>query len=111
MSIEDLIGALTDHDFNAFYGEAPDDTVCPYVVLTNITHPNFAADNHTFTKTTSLQLRLVESEYHDWNLIDTLEDLLDDLDLPYSSTDLRVPSERVCEMVYDLSFLGGNTHG
>lgn len=111
MSIETLIATLSDAGFDAHYGEAPDGTVCPYVVLTNISHPNFAADNKTFTKTTSLQLRLVEAEYHDWDLIDKLEDLLDDLELPYSSTDLRVPSERVCEMVYDLNFLGGNTNG
>lgn len=111
MSIEFLISKLTEAGFDAHYGEAPDGTVCPYVVLTNVSHPNFAADNKTFTKTTSLQLRLVEAEYHDWNLIDTLEDLLDELNLPYDSTDLRLPAEHVCEMSYNLTFLGGNQNG
>ena len=50
MSIETLIATLSDAGFDAHYGEAPDGTVCPYVVLTNISHPNFAADNRTFTK-------------------------------------------------------------
>ena len=92
MSIEMLITKLTEAGFDAHYGEAPDGTNCPYVVLTQV-------------------LRLVEAEYHDWTLIDTLEDLLDDLNLAYDSTDLRLPAEHVCEMSYTLTFLGGNTNG
>lgn len=111
MSIEDLITNLTNNGFDAFYGSAPDGTYCPYVVLTEVNHPNFAADNKTWTKTTSLSLRLVESEVHDWTLINKLEVLLDDLNLPYQATDLQYPSEHVCEMNYDIRFLGGNTNG
>lgn len=111
MTIQDLYTALKTAKFDAHYGEAPDGTKCPYIVLTDITHDNFAADNHTFAKTTELRLRLVESEVHDWTLIDTLEDLLDSLSLPYSVTDVQVPSEHVCEMYYDLAFQGGNTNG
>lgn len=111
MSIEDLMTSLTTNGFDAYYGEAPDGTYCPYVVLTEIKHPNFAADNRTFTKTTNITLRLVESEVHDWTLIDKLEVMLDDLNLPYQATDLQYPSEHVCEMNYDIRFLGGNTNG
>ena len=107
MSIENLITVLTTAKFNVFLNEAPDGTECPYVVLTQITHPNFAADNKTFGKTTSLELRLVESEVHDWSLIKTLEDTLDAIPLPYSSEDLSLPSEHVCETRYDLTFYGG----
>lgn len=108
MSIQDLYKALTDAKFDVHYGEAPVGTTCPYIVFTDITHPNFGADNKTWQKTTELRLRLVEAEMHDWTLIDTLEDLLDSLNLPYGSTDVQAPSEGVCEMYYDLTFLGGN---
>lgn len=111
MSIEALITALTTAKFNAFYGEAPDGTECPYIVITDVNHPNFAADNKTFSKTTRLSLRLVESEVHDWTLIDTLEQTLDNLQLPYESIDLQVPSEHVCETQYNIRFLGGNKNG
>lgn len=111
MSIESLVTILTSAKFNVFFGEAPDGTDCPYIVITDITHPNFAADNKTFSKTTSLRLRLIESEVHDWNLIQTLEDTLDSAELAYSSTDVQVPSEHVCESYYDLRFYGGNKNG
>ena len=110
MTIEDLVTALTTAKFNVSYGDAPDGTVCPYIVLTDVEHPNFAADNKTFNKTTTLTLRLVESEAHDWALIKTLEDTLDGLSLPYSTTDLNIESEHVCETHYELRFLGGNTN-
>lgn len=107
MSIESLVTALTAAKFNVFLNEAPDGTECPYVVLDQITHPNFAADNKTFGKTTSLNIRLIESEVHDWNLIKTLEDTLDSIPLVYSSEDLSLPSEHVCEMLYEITFYGG----
>ena len=110
MSIQDLYTALTTAKFDVHFGEAPNGTSCPYIVLTDVTHPNFGADNKTFTKSTELRLRLVEAECHDWTLIDTLEDVLDKLNLPYGSTDVQVPSEGVCETYYDLAFLGGNTN-
>lgn len=110
MSIENLI-TLLSADFDVHYGDAPDGTVCPYLVIKNVTHPNFAADNKTFSKTTSLELRLVESEVHDWQLIKQLEDLLDSAELTYSSSDISEESEHVCETIYTLRLLGGNTNG
>lgn len=107
MSIESLYTALTSGGFDVHYGKAPNGTKCPYVVLSEITHPNFAADNATYTKTTSLRLVLVESEVHNWELIETLEGVLDNIPLPYSETDVVEPSERVCETYFDISFLGG----
>lgn len=104
MTIADLYTALTTAKFDVHYGEAPEGTKCPYVVFTNITHENFAADNKTFAKTTELRLRLIEAESHDWTLIATLEGVLDNLSLPYGSTDLQVPSEGVCETYYDIAF-------
>lgn len=107
MTIETLVTALESTGFNVFMNEAEDGTACPYVVLTDITHPNFGADNRTYAKTTSLELRLVESETHDWALIDDLEEALDAIPLFYSSEDMNVPSEHVCEMIYNINFYGG----
>ena len=104
MTIADLYTALTTAKFDVHYGEAPKGTKCPYIVLTNITHDNFAADNKTFAKTTELRLRLIEAEVHDWDLIAALETVLDGLSLPYGSTDIQIPSEGVCETYYDLAF-------
>lgn len=111
MSIEELVTILTTAKFDVHLGEAPDGTECPYLVLTDITHPNFAADNKTFTKTTTLRLRLVESENHDWTLIQSLEDTLDAIPVPYTTTLVDAPEEHVCESYYDLTFLGGNKNG
>ena len=107
MTIEELYTALTSNGFDAHYGEAPNGTSCPYVVLTNITHNNFASDNRTYFKTTELRLRLVEAQHHDWELIDKLEDLLDSLCIPYGSVDVQDPSENVCETYYDITITGG----
>ena len=107
MSIESLYTLLTTAKFDVHLGKAPDGTACPYIVLADITHPNFAADNRTYTKTTTLQLTLVESEIHNWDLIKTLEKVLDDIPLPYESEDGQVPEEHVCETYYYISFLGG----
>lgn len=107
MSIETLKTLLESAKFNVFLGKAPDGTVCPYVVLEDITHPNFAADNKTFSKTTSLRITLVESEVHDWSLIHDLEAVLDSIPLPYNSEDGQDTSEHVCESYYYISFLGG----
>lgn len=111
MSIETLYTVLTTAKFDVHFGEAPIGTQCPYVVITDVTHPNFAAENKTYEKTTSLRLRLVESENHNWSLIKTLEDTLDSIPLPYNEIDVNVPSEHVCETYFDLKFLGGNTNG
>lgn len=107
MSIESLYKLLTNAKFDVHYGKAPNGTKCPYVVMSDIEHPNFAADNATYTKTTSLRLVLVESESHDWSLINALEAVLDSIPLPYSETDIVEPTERVCETYFDISFLGG----
>ena len=107
MSIETLVSDLTTAKFDVHYGVAPDGTACPYITLTDITHPNFAADDKTYTKTTSLRITLVESEVHNWNLHAELEKVLDSYPLPYSITDVQDPSEHVCETYYDISFLGG----
>lgn len=107
MSIEELYTLLTEAKFDVYYGKAPNGTTCPYVVLSDITHPNFAADNATYTKTTSLRIILVESEVHDWELISSLEAVLDNIPLPYSETDVVEPTERVCETYFDITFLGG----
>ena len=110
MSIESLVSILTTAGFNTHYGKAPNGTPCPYLVLEDITHPNFAADNKTFTKTTSLRLTLVESEVHNWSLINTLESSLDSIPLPYRSEDNQDASEHVCETYFYISFLGGTTN-
>lgn len=107
MSIETLKTLLESAKFNVFLGKAPNGTICPYVVLEDITHPNFAADNKTFSKTTSLRITLVESEVHNWSLIGDLEAVLDSIPLPYNSEDGQDTSEHVCESYYYISFLGG----
>lgn len=111
MSIESLVTLLTTAKFNVYLGEAPDETPCPYIVLTDVENPNFAADNKTYAETTSLRLRLVESEVHDWNLHSTLKTTLDGASLPYSVTHVDDTSENVCETYYDLRFLGGIQNG
>lgn len=111
MSIESLYSALEAKGFDTYLNTAPDGTECPYLVIEAIDHPNFFADNKTFTKTTSLRLRLVEAEVHDWSLIAKLEKALDDLGFPYSSEDVSDTAERVCETYYNINFLGGNKNG
>lgn len=107
MTVEALTTGLTNAGFKVFYGNVPDDTLPPFLVYINIDHPNFAADNRTYQKTTSLDIRLVEAEVHDWSLIAKLEKTLDDLGLTYSSTDLADVLEGVCETNYYLRFVGG----
>ena len=107
MTVENLITLLTAAKFNAFLGKAPAGTDCPYIVINNVSHPNIAADNKVYQTVTELDLRLVESDVHDWNLIKTLEDLLDSIPLYYESEDLYTPSEDVCEMNYSINFYGG----
>ena len=107
MSIESLVTALSTAKFDVHLGKAPDGTACPYVVITDLTNPNFAADNKTYTETTSLRLRLVESKVHNWTLIGTLKSVLDGASLPYGITYVEETSEKVCETYFDIRFLGG----
>lgn len=110
MSIEELKSQLEENGFNVNLGVAPDGTACPYIVLRDITNPNFAADNKTFTETTSLRIRLIESEVHNWELIDLLKKVLDNASLPYSVEYVDDSSEHVCETYFDIRFLGGITN-
>ena len=107
MSIESLKTLLETAKFNVNMHKAPDGTACPYIVMEEIEQPNFAADNKTYTETTSLRLRLVESEVHNWTLIDTLKTTLDGASLPYSVSYVDDSSEGVCESYFDIRFLGG----
>ena len=110
MSIEELKSQLEDNGFNVNLGVAPDGTACPYIVIRDVTNPNFAADNKTFTETTSLRIRLIESEVHNWELIDLLKQVLDNASLPYSVEYVNDSSEHVCETYFDIRFLGGITN-
>ena len=110
MSIEELKSQLEDNGFNVNLGVAPDGTACPYIVIRDVTNPNFAADNKTFTETTSLRIRLIESEVHNWELIDLLKKVLDNASLPYSVEYVNDSSEHVCETYFDIRFLGGITN-
>ena len=49
-----------------------------YIDLTDTSNPNFAADNTVYQETTSLRIKLVESEVHDWNLHATLKSVLEE---------------------------------
>lgn len=108
MSIETLISILRAADFNVFLHEAPDGTACPYLVIDRIEHENFGADNQVYAKTTELLLRLVEANRHDYELIASLENLLDENKLFYSEDDASLPSEHVTETHFEISFFGGN---
>ena len=66
MTIQTLIKTLTDAHFDVHSGVAPDGTACPYLVLDDIEQPNFAADNRTYTETTSLRLVLDETVVMDF---------------------------------------------
>jgi len=110
MSIEELVTLLTTAKFNTFFGKAPEGTKCPYIVLSDTSHPNFAADNKVYKETTSLRIRLVESEVHDWTLHATLKSVLDGASLPYSVDFADDADEHVCETYYDISFIGGITN-
>lgn len=107
MSLEELVSGLTSAGFNVNLHQAPVGTVCPYIVIQDLDHPNFFADGRTYGKTTGLTLRLVESETHDWNLLDQLEQALDGMGLPFRSEDASIPSEHVCESYYYINFYGG----
>lgn len=111
MTIETLKTMLENAKFDVSLGKAPKGTMCPYVVIRDIVQPNFAADNKTYIETTSLQIRLVESEVHDWALIDTLKGVLDQVPLTYSVTFIDDSSEHVCETYFDIRFLGGIQNG
>ena len=107
MSISELKALLEIEKFDVHLGVAPDGTACPYLVMRDVTNPNFAADNKTYTETTSLRLNLVESEVHDWTLHTKLKGVLDANSLPYSVTYADDSDEHVCETYFDISFLGG----
>lgn len=107
MSISELKALLEDNKFDVHLNEAPAGTACPYIVMRDVENPNFAADNKTYTETTSLRLNLVESEVHNWSLHSTLKSILDENSLPYSVTYVDDTSEHVCETYFDIRFLGG----
>lgn len=107
MTISSLKTLLEDNKFDVHLNDAPAGTVCPYIVMKDVENPNFAADNKTYTETTSLRLNLVESEVHDWSLHSTLKSILNENDLPYSVTYVDDTSEHVCETYFDIRFLGG----
>lgn len=107
MSISELATLLTTAKFDVHFGKAPDGTKCPYCVFTDIEEPNFAADNSVYQETTSLRIRLVESEVHDWTLIASLKSILNGASLPYSVTYADDSSEHVCETYFDIRFIGG----
>lgn len=107
MSLSTLVTLLTTAKFDVHFGKAPNGTKCPYVVITDAENPNFAADNKVYMETTSLRLRLVESEVHDWTLISTLKSVLNGAGLPYSVSFVEEESEHVCETYFDIRYIGG----
>ena len=107
MTISELKALLEYEKFDVHLGVAPDGTACPYIVMRDVTNPNFAADNKTYTETTSLRLNLVESEVRNWSLHATLKGILDENSLPYSVTYVDGSDEHVTETYFDITFLGG----
>lgn len=107
MSISELKALLEIDKFDVHLGVAPDGTACPYIVFRDVNNPNFAADNKTYTETTSLRINLVESEVRNWSLHATLKGILDENSLPYSVTYVDDSDEHVTETYFDITFLGG----
>lgn len=107
MSLSTLVTLLETAKFTVYLNHAPDGTVCPYIVLTDTNQPNFAADNKVYCETTSLRIKLVESEVHDWSLHSTLKSVLDGASLPYSVDFADDSDEHVCETYFDIRFIGG----
>lgn len=110
MTISSLVALLAEAKFDVYLGTAPDGTACPYLVLTDAEMPNFAADNKVYMETTSLRIKVVESEVHDWSLHSTLKSVLAGASLPYSVDFADDSDEHVCETYYDIRFIGGITN-
>lgn len=107
MTLQDLYNELTTAGFDIHFGVAPVGTKCPYGVLTEITHPNILADDKTYAKTTECTLTLVEAGAHDFELEQTLEEKLDDLNIPYTVDESWLPEEGVVETYYSIAIYGG----
>lgn len=105
MTLQEVYEALSA-SFDVHYGKAPVGTECPYLVFTEISHPNILADDKTYFKTTECQLTLVEAGAHDFELQASLETLLDGLDLPYTTDESWLPDEGVVETYYQIAVYG-----
>lgn len=105
MTLQDVYNALNT-TFDVYYGTAPVGTECPYLVFTEVEHPNILADDVTYFKVTEFTLTLVEAGAHDFELQASLEEELDKLNLPYTVDEAWAPDEGVVETYYSLSVYG-----
>ena len=76
----------------------------PYITYLVAYSPNFMADNKVYKKIDSLQIELYTNK-KDLEAEKNLEDLLDENEIPYETTEEWIESEKLFQKIYEVRLI------
>jgi len=76
----------------------------PYIMYLVAFSSNFHADNQSYVKIQNAQVELY-TEYKDLEAEQALEDVLDQNDIPYDTTETFIETEQLFQKVYEIGVI------
>lgn len=98
MSLEELYTNLSSTAISVYYDHAPEGTKLPFATYT-VGSNNFDADNKVYKKGFALRLVLYVGT-KDTSKEETIETLLDSLEIPWERDEIFIAEETVYQEIY-----------
>lgn len=101
MTLADIYSILQATGFPVAYSHFDEMTPTPFITYLVSYSSNFMADNKVHTKIDNLQIELYTSK-KDLESESKLENLLDENEIPYQTTETYINSENVFQKIYEV---------
>ena len=104
MSLEDLYLILKSTELPVAYSHFNEIISPPYITYLSVYSSNFNADNKVYKKIYNIQIELY-TKHKDLEIEKKLEDLLDENEIVYETTEEWIDSEKVFQRVYEVRLI------
>lgn len=104
MTLENLYLILKSTGFPVAYSHFEEKTPPPYITYLSQYSSNFIADNRVYKKIDNIQIELYTRQ-KDLEVEKKLEDLLDENEIAYETTESWIDSEKLFQRIYEVRLI------
>lgn len=104
MTLEELYLILKNTGLPVAYSHFNQKKSPPYITYLSAYSSNFIADNKVYKKSNNIQIELY-TKYKDLEVEKKLEDLLDENEVVYETTEAWIESEKLFQRIYEVRLI------
>lgn len=104
MTVVELYNSLKATGYPVAYSHFKEATNPPFIICLAGSSPNFMADNKVYKKINDARVELYTSK-KDLTAEAKLESLLDEYEIPYTSDEVYIESEKLFQKIYEVRLI------